>query len=134
MRTCFACKTAKPPAAFYANGRNLCRACNRARVKRWCADNPERRKAIGKRYRQSAKGRETIAKARKAWRKLNTASYKAQFARYVANLGDGYVRKLLREMGNCDPTPAQIERHRKRVQAMRARRALVTLNLLNYGA
>lgn len=131
VRTCFVCKLTKPVADFYANGRNLCRRCNRARVILWAKQNPARAKQNGLNYRNSDQGSARRTKYRREWRKHNTAGDKERFARYVARCADGYIRQLLRQMGNLQPTGAEIEKHRQRVQFMRARR---TLTVMAYGA
>lgn len=135
LRVCYVCKLPKPDSEFYRSydgrPRNLCRACNRARAKRWAKRNPEMAKRNGLNYRNSDKGRAKHIVTRREWRKKNTAGERERFAHYVARCADGYMRQLLRGMGNMNPTDAEIEKHRQRVFLTRARRAIVTMA---YGA
>jgi hypothetical protein len=115
----------------YGNGRSITRAENRRRVKAWTAAHPEQAKANGLKYRRSAKGRATHTKTRRAWRKLNTASERVRHAKYVSNLPDAYLRKLLKERGILHPSREHIVMQRRRIQILRARRVL---NLIAYGS
>jgi len=128
---CTICGVQKPASEFYGNGRNICRPCNRAKAKRWAAANPEKRKAIGLKYRNTDGGRTTRKKTRKIWRKQNTASEVEREARYIARIPDAYCRRLCRQRGIVNPTPEQIYRQRIRILAIRSRR---TIAILNYGS
>lgn len=129
--TCFVCKLSKPESEFYGNGRAICRPCNRARARLWAKRNPEKAGRNWLNYRNSDKGIARRTAYRRQWRKHNTAGEKERFAKYVARCAEGYIRQLLRQMGNLNPTDKQIEQHRQRVQFMRARRTLVAMA---YGA
>ena len=83
MKTCYCCHQTKITSDFVTHrGKltNLCIACNRARVKKWKLNNPERVKA---------KRKEDLASGRKArWRKKE---YQKHRTRYIRKAGEWNV-------------------------------------------
>ncbi len=127
VRICRICGLVKPDADFYPYRRNPCRKCDRQRVKLWAKNNPERVKANSLKYRTSEKGRTKHRINKRIYNKTNSAGWKEKDARYRANLGEGYVRNMLRQMGVLHPNAEQIEAHRRRVRITRARRPIITM-------
>jgi hypothetical protein len=126
---CFVCKTKKRKSAFYGNGRRICRPCNRARVKRWVANNPGKAYLNQKRYRSTTKGRATSSRIKRRYNLANTATTRAWRQAYIGRLPDAYIRKLLRAMGVISPTAAEIAGHRNRLHVLRAQ---LTFKLISH--
>lgn len=83
MKTCSCCRSGKPLSDFYKDARRkdgvspTCKTCHAVRVKRWAANNPEKRAAISREW--GMENKESKNKASAKWRAANRATFlKAQ--------------------------------------------------------
>ena len=122
---CNVCKTVKPMSEFYDHGSRTCKVCTKNRSVRWRAEHPESAKATDRKYKASEKGKATVRNGSKRWYRNNTSRVYAYVARYRESLPDAFVGKCLKDRYHVEnPTPKQIEAHRRLIQILRARKTL----------
>lgn len=142
MKRCPTCKEVKPRGEFNKDASkkdglsNLCKECNRAKSRKWRAENPEKERASTRKW--YAENREKHRAIGRKWEAENREKYRARKRRWAAenpekvressrkrveDLRPHYVKQVLTDLGLppvvIEENPELIELKRLHIQLTR---------------